>query len=40
MPNRNPGPSVKDKAMYEALRDEGNSKTEVGAHSVDAIRHR
>ncbi len=23
---RDPGPSVKDKEMYEALRDEGNSK--------------
>lgn len=26
MPRRDPGPSVKDKAVYEALRDEGNSK--------------
>lgn len=26
MPRRNPGPSVKDKKLYEALRDEGNSK--------------
>ena len=26
MPNRNPGPSVKDKELYETLRDEGNSK--------------
>lgn len=26
MPNRNPGPSVKDKELYEKLRDEGNSK--------------
>ena len=26
MPNRNPGPSVKDKELYESLRDEGNSK--------------
>jgi hypothetical protein len=26
MPQRSPGPSVKDKEMYEALRDEGNSK--------------
>lgn len=24
--NRDPGPSVKDKEMYETLRDEGNSK--------------
>ena len=23
---RDPGPSVKDKELYEALRDEGNSK--------------
>jgi hypothetical protein len=26
MPARKPGPSVKDPEMYEALRDEGNSK--------------
>jgi Rho termination factor, N-terminal domain len=26
MPQKNPGPSVKDKRVYEALRDEGNSK--------------
>ena len=26
MPRRDPGPSVKDKRMYEALRDEGASK--------------
>ncbi|HEY3737038.1 MAG TPA: Rho termination factor [Jatrophihabitans sp.] len=26
MPGRNPGPSVKDKKLYESLRDEGNSK--------------
>lgn len=26
MPNRKPGPSVKDPKLYEALRDEGNSK--------------
>jgi hypothetical protein len=26
MPGRDPGPSVKDKELYEALRDEGNSK--------------
>ena len=26
MPGRDPGPSVKDKHVYEALRDEGNSK--------------
>ena len=26
MPGRNPGPSVKDKHLYEELRDEGNSK--------------
>ena len=26
MPRRDPGPSVKDKKMYEALRDEGASK--------------
>ena len=27
MPNRrDPGPSVKDKELYEKLRDEGNSK--------------
>ena len=26
MPTRDPGPSVKDKQLYEKLRDEGNSK--------------
>jgi hypothetical protein len=26
MPTRSPGPSVKDKELYEKLRDEGNSK--------------
>lgn len=26
MPRRDPGPSVKDKRVYERLRDEGNSK--------------
>ncbi len=26
MPRRDPGPSVKDKQLYETLRDEGNSK--------------
>jgi hypothetical protein len=26
MPRRTPGPSVKDKKLYESLRDEGNSK--------------
>jgi Rho termination factor, N-terminal domain len=26
MPRKDPGPSVKDKKVYEALRDEGNSK--------------
>lgn len=26
MPNRDPGPSVKDKELYEKLRDEGSSK--------------
>jgi hypothetical protein len=26
MPGRKPGPSVKDPDVYEALRDEGNSK--------------
>lgn len=26
MPQRDPGPSVKDKHLYEELRDEGNSK--------------
>jgi hypothetical protein len=26
MPTRDPGPSVKDKEMYEALRDDGASK--------------
>jgi hypothetical protein len=26
MPRRDPGPSVKDKKLYERLRDEGNSK--------------
>lgn len=26
MPGRSPGPSVKDKELYERLREEGNSK--------------
>ncbi|GAB4085434.1 hypothetical protein GCM10028784_20640 [Myceligenerans cantabricum] len=26
MPKRDPGPSVKDKELYESLRDEGSSK--------------
>jgi hypothetical protein len=26
VPRRDPGPSVKDKELYEELRDEGNSK--------------
>ncbi|WP_036963100.1 DUF7218 family protein, partial [Promicromonospora kroppenstedtii] len=26
MPKRDPGPSVKDKELYEKLRDEGSSK--------------
>ena len=26
MPQRDPGPSVKDKELYETLREEGNSK--------------
>lgn len=26
MPKRDPGPSVKDKELYEKLRDDGNSK--------------
>jgi hypothetical protein len=26
MPRRDPGPSVKDKHLYEKLRDDGNSK--------------
>jgi len=26
MPKRDPGPSVKDKELYEELRDDGNSK--------------
>lgn len=26
MPKRDPGPSVKDPQLYEALRDDGNSK--------------
>ena len=26
MPKRDPGPSIKDKELYEELRDEGNSK--------------
>jgi len=27
MPKKDPGPSVKDKKLYEKLRDEGNSKS-------------
>lgn len=26
MPQKDPGPSIKDKELYEKLRDEGNSK--------------
>ena len=26
MPERDPGPSIKDDELYEKLRDEGNSK--------------
>ena len=26
MPQKDPGPSVKDKELYEKLRDDGNSK--------------
>jgi hypothetical protein len=35
MPNRKPGPSVKDPKLYEALRDEGNSKQN-SAHIANA----
>jgi len=27
VPKRDPGPSIKDKRLYEKLRDEGNSKS-------------
>ncbi len=37
MPKRTPGPSVKDPEMYEALRDEGNSKEK--SELVEALRN-
>lgn len=38
MPKRDPGPSVKDKEMYEALRDEGASKEKAARISNAAAR--
>lgn len=47
MPERSPGPSIKDKKMYEALRDEGASKEKAArisnaaaATSREAVGHR
>lgn len=36
MPRGDPGPSVKDKALYETLRDEGNGK-EKSARIANAV---
>lgn len=38
MPRRDPGPSVKDKEMYEALRDDGASKEKAARISNAAAR--
>lgn len=38
MPRRNPGPSVKDKKMYESLRDKGASKEKAARISNAAAR--
>ena len=35
---RDPGPSVKDKGLYEALRDEGNSKEKAARIANSAAR--
>lgn len=39
MPDRDPGPSVKDDELYEKLRDEGNSK-EKAARIANAAANR
>ncbi|MEG3615742.1 DUF7218 family protein [Isoptericola haloaureus] len=39
MPERDPGPSVKDEELYEKLRDEGNSK-EKSARIANAAANR
>ncbi|WP_277209289.1 DUF7218 family protein [Isoptericola croceus] len=39
MPQRDPGPSVKDEELYEKLRDEGNSK-EKSARIANAAANR
>jgi hypothetical protein len=38
MPKRDPGPSVKDKEMYEALRDDGASKEKAARIANSAAR--
>jgi hypothetical protein len=38
MPRRDPGPSVKDKKMYEALRDDGASKEKAARISNSAAK--
>lgn len=38
MPERDPGPSVKDKKLYEALRDEGASREKAARISNAAAR--
>jgi hypothetical protein len=42
MPKRDPGPSVKDNKVYEALREEGNSKEKsarIANASANSSRH-
>lgn len=38
MPRQDPGPSIKDKEMYEAMRDEGASKEKAARVSNAAAR--
>lgn len=38
MPTEDPGPSVKDKELYERLRDEGNSKEKSARIANEAAR--
>jgi hypothetical protein len=38
MPRRDPGPSVKDKELYERLRDEGESKEKAARIANEAAR--
>lgn len=38
VPTRDPGPSIKDKELYERLRDEGNSKEKSARIANEAAR--